>query len=433
VNFRTRLLVTSLLTLVVGLGAVLVVGNVLLSHHVSAETSDLLRGRAEAEEAALAVTRTRVRARETSNDDVLDKEAWVLHAGRVIERPPGAPAALDAAAVALGRKGKRAEAGGPSEFRLLAEPVFAPGGGPEVAAVVVAQSTEALENLQRGVLIGSGALAVLVLLAGFFAIRRGVNGALEPVATITAAAADWGAHDLERRFALGPARDEITELAATLDGLLARIAASRRHEQRFASELAHELRTPLAGLKAQAELALRSDHGTEGAGRAAALEAIVSDAERLERAIDALIAASRDDLARADEQVDLGAIAREFVGVDVHVTPELPAAEGPPELARRMLAPLVHNARRYARRRVRLDVSANERSVRVAVRDDGPGVATAETERVFEPGFQGDLLPGGAGLGLPLARRLAQSCGGDVTAAPGPGGRFELSLPRAGE
>ena len=78
-----------------------------------------------------------------------------------------------------------------------------------------------------------------------------VDGALRPVAHDDARAAeDWGAHDLDRRFELGPPRDELTGLAATLDGLLARIAASRRHEQRFASEVAHELRTPIAGCAA---------------------------------------------------------------------------------------------------------------------------------------------------------------------------------------
>jgi signal transduction histidine kinase len=97
---------------------------------------------------------------------------------------------------------------------------------------------------------------------------------------------------------------------------------------------------------------------------------------------------------------------------------------------RRALAPLLDNARRHAEADVRVEVSADERAVRVAVSDDGPGLEPGLRERVFEPGFQAH--PGaGAGLGLPLARRLARACGGDVTAEAGRGGRFVLTLPRA--
>jgi signal transduction histidine kinase len=66
--------------------------------------------------------------------------------------------------------------------------------------------------------------------------------------------------------------------------------------------------------------------------------------------------------------------------------------------------------------------------VRLAVRDDGPGLDAAVGDRAFEPGYSG-ADGGGAGLGLPLARRLARSCGGDVTVGDGPGGCFVLDLP----
>ena len=66
---------------------------------------------------------------------------------------------------------------------------------------------------------------------------------------MTEDAASWSEHDLDRRFDLGEPYDELTRLAATLDGLLERIAASLRHEQRFTAELSHELRTPLARIE----------------------------------------------------------------------------------------------------------------------------------------------------------------------------------------
>ena len=87
-------------------------------------------------------------------------------------------------------------------------------------------------------------------------VRLAVTKALQPVADMTARAAEWSENDLDRRFELGPPHDELTALSATLNGLLARIASSLRHEQRFSAEMAHELRTPLSGVRGEAELAL---------------------------------------------------------------------------------------------------------------------------------------------------------------------------------
>ncbi len=268
-----------------------------------------------------------------------------------------------------------------------------------------------------------------MLLAGAIVIRSALDGALRPVAQMTASAREWSAHDLDRRFDLGPARDELTSLAATLDGLLARIAASRRHEQRFAAEVAHELRTPLTALQLRAELALAAGPGGD-AERTEALHGIVRQAERLGEAIDALLAVARNEIDPASGSIDVEALARELEDVDAVVaTPGLPRAEGDPEVVRRALMPLVENARRHARGRVTIELSATPATVRLLVRDDGPGVDPELGERIFDPGVRSSGDANGAGLGLPLARRLARSCGGDVRVAPGPGGRFVLELP----
>ena len=94
---------------------------------------------------------------------------------------------------------------------------------------------------------------------------------------MTRQAADWSEHDLDRRFALGPARDELTQLASTLDGLLERLAASLRHEQRLSAEISHELRTPLASIVAEAQYALR--HGRQTDESRATLEHILQSAQ----------------------------------------------------------------------------------------------------------------------------------------------------------
>jgi signal transduction histidine kinase len=428
VSLRARLLLVALATLAVGLGALLVVGNVVLASRVRSEQSDLLRGRAAALISSLEVTATAVVVRETANDSTNDRLSWVFDGDRVIERPRGVSASLDRAAVALGRRGVVAERDdAPTDVRLRAQPVRARGSNTRVGAVVVGASVEPFERIQRAVLVGSLVVAALILVAGWLAIRSAIDGALYPVAQMTAAAADWGAHDLDRRFGLGPARDELTGLAGTLDGLLARIAASRRHEQRFASEMAHELRTPIAALRARAELA--ADGTPEE--RQDALRAVVAQAARLDGVIQTLLAVARGELGPHTGEVDLLAIADEFEGVTVEAPGSLPPAEGSPDVVRRALAPLVENARRHARSQVTLELSAAAGRVRVAVRDDGPGLDPGLGDRAFEPGTRGprETLPG-AGLGLPLARRLARSCGGDIIIGAGPGGCFVLDLPQ---
>jgi signal transduction histidine kinase len=432
-TLRGRLLGVSLLTLAIGVGALLIIGNVLLRAGVQEQANSVLRARAEAQLAALDVTPTSVQERDAPNDQSLEERSWVLDGKRVVDRPVGVSPNLDRAAVELGRLGRTVQSDGPGDVRLRAVPVRAPGAGSRIGAVVVGYSMVQLEHVQHEVLLGSLVFFALVLLAGALAIRGALDGALRPVAQMTGDAEDWGARDLDRRFNLGPPRDELTGLAATLDGLLSRIAASRRHEQRFASEVAHELRTPIAGLRGRAELALEAKGPAGEAEREEALRAVVDDAARLDKTIATLMAVARRELDPAEGSVDLAALAAEVDDVTVKVRGPVPAAEGEADVVRRALAPLVDNARRHARTGVVLEVSDHDGHVQVAVRDDGPGLDPKLGERAFAPGVRGDGEAGdGAGLGLPLARRLARSCGGDVVAGPGPGGCFVLELPAVG-
>ena len=429
-TFRVRLLLTSMLALAVGLGAMVVIGNAVLRARADAEQTGLLRSRAQTQIAALSIRDGRVATRRTPVDRILEREAWVFDGKHVIERPADVDPAVDRAATTLGRSAGRVVVRDTREdVALRAQPVRSH--GRQVGAVVVGLSVTPIERLEGSVLLGSIVIATLLVLAGFLAIRGAVDGALRPVAAMTRDAAAWSAHDLDQRFDLGPRRDELTGLAATLDNLLGRIAASRRHEQRFASEVAHELRTPIARMRGRAELALRA--GADGDDeRADALASVVAEVDRLTRAIDALLAVARRETDPTAESVDLAAIAREAADDAIvrQASAELPRGEGDPEVVRRALAPLLENAHRHARSRIELVLSASGGRVRVAVRDDGPGVPVALGERAFDPGVRGDgENGGGAGLGLALARRLARSCGGDVTLGDGPGGCFVLDLP----
>jgi len=429
-TFRGRLLALSMLTLAVGLGALLVAGNVFLRARADSELASLLHARAETQIAALDLSSGRVAVRDGANDRVLDRQSWVFDGRRLLESPAGVDPRIERVAVALGRSGRTRAAVAGHGLRLLAEPVGLD--GRRVGEVVVGISDESVERLEGSVLVGSLGLAAVLLLAGWWVVRGALAGALRPVAAMTSEAAAWSAHDLDRRFGLGPPRDELTGLAATLDGMLARIAASRRHEQRFASEVAHELRTPIARMRGRAELALRSEREPDAEQRDA-LEAVVGEIDRLTGAIDALLAVARSDGDARGESTDLAGIAQETDGVTVDAPPDLPRAEGDPEVIRRALAPLVENAHRHARSTVHLVLSASRGRVRISVQDDGPGVDPAIAERVFEPGVQGPgTSDGGAGLGLALARRMARTCGGDVTLGHGPGGCFVLELPTIG-
>jgi signal transduction histidine kinase len=433
VSLRARLLLVSLSTLAVGLGAALLAANVLLAQRVDTEISSVLRANADAQVAALSVRGGRIVVRESPNDATLDRRSWVLDGARVVEQPAGASPRLARAAIALGRRHRVLETDGPEHTRLRAQTVLVPRTHMVAGAVVVAISTTFAEHLQREALVASVAIAALVLLIGGLAVSSALNGALRPVAQMTARAEDWGAHDLDRRFALGEPRDELTALAATLDHLLSRIAASRRHEQRFASEVAHELRTPLAALRLRAELALSARDPRGAAELEEALHAVIAQAERLDGTIDALLAVARQEIDAASGTVDLAAVAHALEGVRVTAPNRVAIAEGDPEIVRRAVAPLIDNARRHARGEVLVELSTAPGKVRLTVRDDGPGVDAGAVDKVFDPGFRGPAeSAGGAGLGLALARRLARSCGGDITCSPGPGGCFTLELPALG-
>ncbi|HEY2438036.1 MAG TPA: HAMP domain-containing sensor histidine kinase, partial [Solirubrobacteraceae bacterium] len=247
-----------------------------------------------------------------------------------------------------------------------------------------------------------------------------------------------------QRFGLGLPRDELTQLAATLDGLLDRVASSLRHEQRFSAELSHELRSPLASVIAEAQLALR--HGRPGEEIRAGYERILVAAQQMRRTLETLLTAARieDRTGRVtgDASAAAGAAAEGCDGlaadrgISIRVDPAPPIRIGvETDVAERVLSPLIENACHYGAAKVRIGIEQQNGAVVFLVEDDGPGVPEQDRERIFEPGWRNGAGGGagddqGAGLGLPLARRLARAAGGDVYIEPGgPGGRFAARLP----
>jgi signal transduction histidine kinase len=126
-------------------------------------------------------------------------------------------------------------------------------------------------------------------------------------------------------------------------------------------------------------------------------------------------------------------LAERHLALDVRHPPAPMMAGVDGEVVERIVAPLIDNALRYARSHVVLGATVREGAIVVSIADDGPGVEPEAREHLFEPGRAAGVNGhGGAGLGLPLARRLALAAGGDVTFAPprdGAGAEFQVRLP----
>ena len=424
-SLRNRLLLVTVATLAFGLGALLLAGNLLYARTTDTSVTNLLRTRLEAQIAALELTPHGVLPRNALNDETLDTHGWVFSHGIAVEHPAGVSPALDRLAASLATRTQPASAAGPDGIQLASRPLRV--NGRQVGSVVVSASIAQFTHLRHVVLAGSATIALLILLLGALVLRRALSAALEPVEQMTASAEEWGATELDTRFNLGPARDEITGLALTLDHLLDRIAASRRHEQRFASEMAHELRTPLASIHANAEFA--ADPRSDIDDMRGAVTKITEHTARMKRTIETLMAYARHQAETPESGSDLVSVCSEFEGVAVNAPGDLPAADAEPGLVRQALSPVVENARRHAASRVWIDLACADGALSIQVCDDGPGLDPAIAERLFAPGVRGAGSDGGAGLGLPLAQRLARACGGELRLLPGVPTRFEFTLP----
>jgi signal transduction histidine kinase len=325
--------------------------------------------------------------------------------------------------------------------RLYSLPVTPDGN--HLGTVVAAHSLTAEDKTTDYALVGTLALAAVLLLALIAVSWVTIGRALQPVAEMTRTAAHWGERAIGRRFGSTERPDELGELASTFDALLDRVSASLRHEQRLSAELSHELRTPLARILAEMELLARRERSPEE--RARAYEVVVRSAEQMNRILETLLAAARTETQVAPGRSEIGTalenlreeweptVSEHGARLEVRVPPGPLPVGLDADVVERVVAPLLDNASRYATSLVTVDAIRSNGLVQVRVRDDGPGVAAGEEEVIFAPGARGGLQVGehqGTGLGLALSRRLARAAGGDVRVAAGdPGACFLVELP----
>ena len=314
--------------------------------------------------------------------------------------------------------------------------------GDERILAVAAVPTADLETSQR---VLSTLLLVffpLFLVALAALAWRVVGSALRPVEELRHGAERIGAGTSgEQRLPVPPTRDEIGALATTLNSMLARLAAARDQQRAFVADAAHELRSPLASMRTQLEVAARLREGGE------LPEDLLPEVQRLSALVEDLLVLARagDDASpRPQEDVDVGEAL-------VHVTGRYAAARVPVRVAGaepggpltiraarddldRALGNLVDNAVRHATSAVILSARETGAGVQVLVVDDGHGIPESERERVFDRFARldeaSDRDSGGSGLGLAITRELLQRSGAAVRLEDaGPGTRAVITFP----
>ena len=286
---------------------------------------------------------------------------------------------------------------------------------------------------------------VIALVAGRFVCRR----ALRPLTAMAAKAREIKAADFQERLPAATGRDELHDLATAFNDLLDRLQDSFERQRRFSGEASHQLRTPLAAMLGQLEVALRRERPVEEYQRV--LTTVHEQAQQLKRIVESLLF-----LARADseaplpdrERVDLSQWLPEHLRSwsqhgrfpDIVVDSSRAGSfhvRAHPVLLGELVNILLDNACKYsaAATRISLHLSDTADAVCLQVEDHGPGIDAADLPQLFRPFFRAaaarERNVDGVGLGLTIARRLAESQGGSlfVSSRSGEGSCFALLLP----
>lgn len=341
--------------------------------YAAASLSDVSRGHVSVDE----VDREQFSALLAAGDDgiVFDSSGRVVLSS--VAKPPREILALLGAAPGYRSVGK-----GDAERRVLMVPLRR--GGVVAGNVVVWRASDWIDETDRGAAIAFAGAALLIAL----------------LAVVAGGAVTRGA--LENAFA---------------------------RQRRFTADASHELRAPLAVIRAEADLALRKER--DGAQYRAALGTIAAEADRMESLIGDLLSAARvESGAVARQRVDLGQIAQltaerlapaaaaKGAQVAVHLGPGAVINADPQALERALMA-IGHNAVKYAREHGRVDITIKRSAhhVQVLVHDDGPGFSDAAMEHGVERFWRDDAAraDGGTGLGLAIAKSIVDRAGGSIT------------------
>lgn len=302
----------------------------------------------------------------------------------------------------------------------------------------VTDELDAVETIRSTLQVVLAAIVVGAGLATWFIAGR----ALRPVGQITGRVREITAGSLDDRVPESGREDEIGVLARTMNTMLGRLENADLRRRQFVSDASHELRTPVAVLKSEAEVARRAPDSTSVDELATV---VLAESNRLQGLVGDLLSLARSDessVGDARGMIDLD----EVVFAEASRTRAVPVDQGEvsagriagtTELTQRIVAHLLDNACRHAESRVAIGVRTDGEQVRLWVDDDGPGISADQRERIFERFIRLDDArsrdEGGAGLGLAVVAASVEELAGTiaVTEAPLGGARFELTFPRA--
>jgi len=322
---------------------------------------------------------------------------------------------------------------------LVAEPDFEPSlayGETVIDGISIGLVTDISDQLDdlggvRNILTISALLLTVLTGSATYLIA---GRALRPVGAITVRVGEISSGSLDGRVPEPPRNDEIGLLARTMNAMLSRLETSDLRRRQFVSDASHELRTPVAVLRSEAEVAKKVPDSTSLSELA---DVVIAETSRLATVVDDLLTLARSDEASAVSdfrvEVDVDELVLEEAARPRRLTVEMGAVSGrvlgDADELQKAIAHLLDNAARHAVARIDVGVQTTDQAVRVWVDDDGPGVPVAERERVFQRFVRLDAArtrdAGGAAT--------VAASGGTIEIHDSPlgGARFELSFPSA--
>jgi signal transduction histidine kinase len=344
------------------------------------------------------------------------------------------------------------------QIRFSAQTVDGPGGR---YTVLVGEGSQVVFATVKAVVIALALAAPIVVAVSAAMTYLLVSRSMRSVDAIRTRVAEISTSDLTERVPVPEKRDEISALALTMNEMLARIEAGHSAQQRFVGDASHELRTPLTAIRGNVDVLLRQarldGRRLDPTDLTSALDDVRRESDRMRRLLDDLLLLARADADAGKDPTGTAPIHRDWVRLDEIAAEAVRSAEalasgqvleleaprsvevpGDPNRLHQLLMILLDNAIRHTPPggRIRVAVAATpDGRARVAVRDEGEGIAPEHLPHLFERFYRADgargRSSGGTGLGLAIAQAICRAHGGEISviSAPDQGATFLVTLP----